>query len=107
MAERKIVTPTTRVPTAKTATRVKETDIKKQLPRVPLFYRDNYLWMGIGAVVIAIGMLLMSGGKNPNPNQFDYKLVYSTTRITIAPILILAGLMVEIYAIFKKPKVQQ
>jgi hypothetical protein len=33
--------------------------------------------------------------------------VYSTTRITIAPILILAGLMVEIYAIFKKPKAHQ
>jgi hypothetical protein len=65
------------------------------------------MWMGIGAVIIAIGMFVMSGGKNPNPNQFDYKLVYSTSRITIAPILILAGLIVEIYAIFKKPKVQQ
>jgi hypothetical protein len=63
--------------------------------------------MGIGAAVIVIGMLLMAGGKNDNPNQFDYKLVYSTTRVTIAPLLILAGLMIEIYAIFKKPKVQQ
>ena len=45
--------------------------------------------------------------KSPNPNQFDYKLVYSTTRITIAPILILAGLIIEIYAIFKRPKAHQ
>ncbi len=50
------------------------------------------MWMGIGALVVAIGMFVMSGGKNENPNQFDYKMVYSTTRITIAPILILAGL---------------
>jgi hypothetical protein len=30
--------------------------------------------------------------------------VYSTTRITIAPLLILAGLAIEIFAIFRKPK---
>ncbi len=108
MAEKKVVTPPpTRVTTPATSTRVKETEVKKQSLRVPLFYKDNYMWMGIGAVIIAIGMFVMSGGKNPNPNQFDYKLVYSTSRITIAPILILAGLIVEIYAIFKKPKVQQ
>ncbi len=79
----------------------------KQKARLPLFEKDNYTWMIIGAVVVALGMLLMSGGKNPDPNQFDTKLVYSFTRITIAPILILAGLMIEIYAIFKRPKVQQ
>ncbi|MDQ6813574.1 MAG: DUF3098 domain-containing protein [Bacteroidota bacterium] len=75
--------------------------------KLPLFEKDNYQWMIIGAVVVAIGMFVMSGGKNPDPNQFDPKLVYSTTRITIAPILILAGLMIEIYAIFKRPKAHQ
>jgi hypothetical protein len=30
--------------------------------------------------------------------------VYSTTRITVAPILILLGFVIEIYAIFKKSK---
>jgi hypothetical protein len=30
--------------------------------------------------------------------------VYSTTRITIAPILIIGGLLLEIFAIMKKPK---
>ena len=88
-------------------TTLKDKGIKKESNRAPLFEKDNYMWMGIGAVVIAIGMILMSGGKNDNPNQFDYKTVYSTTRITIAPILILAGLVIEIYAIFKKPKTQQ
>lgn len=74
--------------------------------RTVLFTKDNYIWMGIGAVIIAIGMLLMSGGKNQDPNVFDKDLVYGTTRITIAPIVILLGFVVEIYAIFKKPAVR-
>jgi hypothetical protein len=74
--------------------------------RTVLFTKDNYIWMGMGAVIIAIGMLLMSGGKNQDPNVFDKDLVYGTTRITIAPIVILLGFVVEIYAIFKKPAVR-
>jgi hypothetical protein len=69
-----------------------------------MFAKDNYMWMAIGAVVIALGMLLMTGGKSDNPAVFNDKEVYSTTRITIAPILILLGLGIEIFAIFKKPK---
>lgn len=74
-------------------------------PLAPLFVKENYIWMAIGAVIVALGMLLMSGGKNQDPNTFDVKVVYSTTRITIAPILIVLGLLVEVYALFKKPKV--
>ena len=59
--------------------------------------------MLIGAAIIALGMFLMAGGKSADPKVFDYKEVYSTTRVTIAPILIVLGLLVEIYAIFKKP----
>lgn len=69
-----------------------------------IFSKENYMWMGIGAVVITIGMFLMSGGGSKDPNVFNKDEVYSTTRITIAPILILAGLVIEIYAIFKRPK---
>ncbi len=70
----------------------------------PLFTRENYLWMLAGIVVIALGMLLMAGGKSANPAEFNQKEVYSTTRITIAPLLIVIGLGIEIVAIFKKPK---
>lgn len=69
-----------------------------------LFGRENYKWMVIGLVVMAIGFFLMAGGKSPDPNVFNDKDVYSTTRITIAPILIIAGLIIEIFAIMKKPK---
>jgi hypothetical protein len=75
---------------------------KKQIA-TPLFAKDNLVWMLIGAVVVALGFILMSGGKSTDPRVFDTKEVYSTTRITIAPILIVAGLIIEIYAIFKKP----
>jgi hypothetical protein len=68
----------------------------------PLFGKTNFLLMLAGAVVIAAGMLLMAGGKSPDPNVFDYKEVYSTTRVTVAPILILLGFVIEVYAIFKK-----
>ena len=69
-----------------------------------IFSKENYTWMAIGAVVITIGMFLMAGGKSSDPNVFNKDEVYSTTRITVAPILILIGLVLEIYAIFKRPK---
>lgn len=70
-----------------------------------MFTKDNYRWMLIGLVVIALGMVLMAGGKsNADPTVFDKSAVYSPVRITVAPLLILLGLVIEIFAIFKKPK---
>ncbi len=69
-----------------------------------LFTKDNYIWMAAGLLVMALGFILMSGGKSPDPKVFNDSDVYSTTRITIAPILIIAGLVIEIFAIMKKPK---
>ncbi|MBS1729269.1 MAG: DUF3098 domain-containing protein [Bacteroidetes bacterium] len=69
----------------------------------PLFTKQNYTWMLIGALFIILGMILMAGGKNQDPHVFDTNKVYSTVRITIAPILIVCGLVIEIFAIFKKP----
>jgi hypothetical protein len=47
-------------------------------------------------------MLLMAGGKSADPNVFNADEVYSFRRITLAPILIIAGFCVEVFAIFKK-----
>ncbi|MBH2004204.1 MAG: DUF3098 domain-containing protein [Sphingobacteriia bacterium] len=69
-----------------------------------LFAKENYTWMIIGAVIIALGMVLMSGGKSADPNVFDTNEVYGTVRITVAPALIVLGLLVEVYAIFKKSR---
>jgi hypothetical protein len=69
-----------------------------------MFTRDNYIWMLIGIVVIAIGMFLMSGGASPDPGVFNKEEVYSKTRITVAPLVILLGLAIEVFAIFKTAK---
>jgi hypothetical protein len=69
-----------------------------------LFTKENYKWMMIGVGVILLGLILMMGGKSNNPNEFHPNEVYSFTRITLAPIVILGGFVIEIYAIFRKPK---
>lgn len=72
--------------------------------KTALFSRENYIWMGIGLAIILLGFLLMSGGKSENATVFNEHEVYSFRRITLAPIMILLGLVVEIYAIMKRPK---
>ena len=69
-----------------------------------LFDKQNMWLMLLGVAVIAIGMLLTVGGRSKDPNTFNYDEVYSTLRISVAPVLIIIGLGIEIYAIFKKPK---
>ena len=75
-----------------------------RLSAKPLFEKDNMIWMGIGVAVMVVGFLLMAGGKSNDPNVFNKDQVYSTTRITIAPIVIIIGLIIEVYAIFRKPR---
>ena len=69
-----------------------------------LFAIQNLTWMLIGLVIIVLGFVLMAGGKGVDPTVFDENEVYSTTRVTIAPILIVIGLVIEVYAIMKKDK---
>lgn len=69
-----------------------------------MFGKRNYMWMAIGAGVIVLSLLLMAGGKSPDPKVFNYSEVYSTRRITIAPFLLMLGLVIEMYAIMLKPK---
>lgn len=73
-------------------------------PSGSMFEKDNFIWMLAGVIVMALGFLLMAGGRTDNPNVFNPDQVYSTTRITIAPIVILAGLTIEVFAIFRNPK---
>jgi hypothetical protein len=78
---------------------------KKQAPaNSSLFGKENYKWMLIGLSIMSLGFFLMAGGKSADPKVFNDNDVYSTTRITIAPILIIVGLITEIFAIMKTPK---
>lgn len=68
-----------------------------------LFDKQNYLLMAAGLVVIILGYVLMSGGRSEDPNVFDADALYSFRRITLAPILIIIGLIIEGYAIMRRP----
>lgn len=66
-----------------------------------LFGRRHYILMGTGLLLVALGLLLMSGGHMPSPDVWEADRIYSFRRTVLAPIVILAGLGLEIYAIFK------
>lgn len=72
-----------------------------------LFDKINYILMAVGLVLIAVGFMLMAGGADVDPNVFDPNEVYSSRRITVAPIVVLLGFIVEIVAVLKKPSLQQ
>ena len=65
--------------------------------------KSNFILMGIGLVIIILGFILMAGGKSEDPTVFNESM-FSFTRITIAPLMVFAGFVFEIYAIMKKPK---
>ncbi len=67
------------------------------------FKRENYKLMFIGLGLLVIGFLLMIGGGSEDPDVFS-EGIFSFRRMTLAPILILAGYVVEIFAIMKRPK---
>jgi len=69
------------------------------------FSKQNYIFLAVGVGVVIIGFLLMTGGKSEDPSQFN-EAVFSTRRITIAPIVVLLGYAFIIWAIMKRPKVQ-
>jgi len=67
-----------------------------------VFDKSNYKFMILGLVFIALGFLLMIGGGSDDPNVFD-RSMFSFRRITLAPLLVLIGYIVGVYAIMKKP----
>lgn len=67
-----------------------------------IFTKSTYMWMALGALIIAVGMALMISPRPADPNIWDESIMYGFRPTVLAPIVILAGLGVEIYAIFKK-----
>ena len=63
--------------------------------------KKNYLLLLVGFALVVLGLVLMTGGKSASPEEFNYAM-FSFRRITLAPILIDAGFVFEIYAILKK-----
>lgn len=68
-----------------------------------VFGKKNYIVMGIGLAVIALGFILMAGGGSDDPNVFNEE-IYNFRRIRIAPTLVLIGFAIEVYAILLNPR---
>jgi hypothetical protein len=65
--------------------------------------RENYKLLLIGFITIIIGFALMSGGRSTDPKVFN-KEIFNFRRINLAPVVVLAGFIFEIWAIMRKPK---
>lgn len=66
--------------------------------------KQNLYIILIGLAVNILGYILMIGGGSDDPNKFDASELFSTTRITLSPIFIVAGFAIMIYGIMKKQK---
>ncbi len=71
-----------------------------------IFTRENLVIMIAGVVLIGLGMILMMGGGMKDPNEWKPEVIYSTRITVIAPMLILAGLGLQVWSIFKKEKTE-
>jgi len=68
-----------------------------------LFGKRNYKFMLAGILLIFLGFVLMSGGGSDDPNVWN-DAIFNFRRIRLAPMLILLGMAVEVYAIMTKPE---
>ena len=96
-------------PIAKSTTSAKKSSVSSSswLPNSKnstlLFDKTNYIILGVGALLIVLGYLLMIGGGSTDPNVFNPSEIYSFRRITLAPIVIIIGFLTIVVAILKKP----
>ena len=67
-----------------------------------IFDKGNYTMMGIGFLLVLAGLAAMSGGAMPSPDVWDDNIIYSFQRITLAPMLMLAGFGLVVYGIFRR-----
>jgi len=68
-----------------------------------VFEKKNYLLMGVGIMFMIIGYMLMQGGGSEDPNVFNED-IFNARRITWAPLMLIIGLIVEVYAIMASNK---
>lgn len=68
------------------------------------FGKENYRILIVGVIAIVTGYLLMIGGGTEDPNVFNADEIFSTRRITVAPIVILTGFVIVLLGIMKKSK---
>ena len=79
----------------------------KNAPNTPSQNKDlpldskNYIILAVGFAIILLGFVLMTGGGSDSPTEFNYEM-FSFRRITLAPILVVGGFVVEVFGIMKR-----
>jgi preprotein translocase subunit YajC len=68
-----------------------------------LFNRNKYFALLIILLVLFFGFLMMSGPENTQTEQFNQK-IFSSRRITLAPIIIISAYIGLIFLILKQEK---
>ena len=68
------------------------------------FTKNNYILLGVGVLFIFIGLFLMQGGGSDVLTIQNKKELFGDRRITLAPILIIGGFIINIFAILYSPK---
>jgi len=81
-------------PATRPAAKVSKTTPAPKVQRNFFFKKENYLLTAISFVVVVIGFALMYGTTD----------IYDFRKTTLAPIVVLAGLGIGIYAIMHKGK---
>ena len=66
--------------------------------------KKNIVYLLAGLALMIVGYILMTGGGATDPSVFPEKEMFSFRRVTLAPLFILAGFVVEVFAIMYKPK---
>ncbi len=72
---------------------------KEQMP----FTMKNYITILVGVVLLFVGFMLMSGGGEHTATEFDYS-IFSFRRISLAPVVVIAGFVVVGFGIMKRFK---
>ena len=67
------------------------------------FGKINYILLVAGIVLLALGYILLIGGGSKDPEVFS-DAIFDTQRLVIAPLLLIAGFVVEVFAIMIKSK---
>lgn len=85
--------------------KVQATSRRYNEPATPIefpYKKQNYIILGVGILLMIIGFFLMAGGKMPSADVWDPSIIYAPRIVILSPIVILTGLGIVAYSIFKK-----
>ncbi len=65
--------------------------------------RKSLIMLLVGFLLMVLGFILLAGGGVKDPQVFNYAM-FDARRLVVAPLVIVAGIVVIIVAIMRKPK---